>query len=187
MAPSEGSNTVREAVGIFLDVGTLENAIDELRHAGFGRTDLGLLADEHTVSQTLGRLYARVNDPKNDPNKPPIDWIRAESMGDVVHGLVGAVVFAGAATAAGAVIATVGLFGGAIVTAGVAAVSVGGLGAVLAGIITKNDAEYLQEQIDRGHVLLIVRTRDLAHESRAVEILSKHSPFETRVCSIKTP
>lgn len=187
MASHETSRTVKEAVGVFFDPETLERAIDDLRSSGFQRTDLGVLADERTVTQRLDHLYARVTDSKGDPDKPPVDWIREESMGDAVHGLLGGVIFAGAATAAGTVIATVGLLGGAVLTAGVGAAAVGGLGAVLAAIIAKSDAEYLQEQVDRGHLLLFVRTRDSAGENRAIGILSKHSPFEARVYKLKVP
>ncbi|MDX1425992.1 MAG: hypothetical protein R3322_22810 [Kiloniellales bacterium] len=186
MAQDMGSETVKEAVGVFLDTDSLCKAIEELRDAGFARSELGVLAREPILKERLGSLFTRVDDPEGDPNTPPVDWIRHESMGDAVHGLVGGVAFAGAATAAGTAIATVGLFGGAILTAGVAAAAVGSLGAVLAAIIAKSDAEYLQEQIDRGHLLLFVRVRDAARERRASEILAKHALFEPKVHSVET-
>ena len=45
----------------------------------------------------------------------------------------------------------------------------------LAKRLGEHHAEYLQEQIVRGGLLLWVRTRDPASEKRAIEILKKHS------------
>lgn len=184
MAHDSKSKTSKEVVGIFIETDALEKALDELQTSGFGRTQLGLLADDKTVSQRLGPLFRRVQSPEGDRDDPPTDWIREQSTGDAVHGLLGGLIFGGAATAAGALIAIVGVFGGAILTAGVGAAAVGGLGAVLATIISKDDAEYLQEQIDRGRVLLLVRTADPAEEETAIEILSRCSPVEPRVYDI---
>lgn len=48
---------IREAVGIFFDTKNLREAIDELVSSGFDRAELGLLAGEYTVKQSLGDLY----------------------------------------------------------------------------------------------------------------------------------
>ena len=49
---------------------------------------------------------------------------------------------------------------------------------MLALIIHESDADYLEEQVDEGHLLLFVRTRDAEREAKAVEILSKHCAFD---------
>jgi hypothetical protein len=87
----------------------------------------------------------------------------------------------GAAVAAGVVVASGGTLA-AIVTAVILAGGTGGLlGSVLAKWLGDHHANHLQAQIDRGGLLLWVRTRKAAHELRAVEILKRHSGGEVHV------
>jgi hypothetical protein len=55
---------------------------------------------------------------------------------------------------------------------------------VLGRIIHQSDAEYLEEQVDEGHLLLFVRTRESAQEQRAMEILAKHCGADVRIHSV---
>ncbi len=58
----------------------------------------------------------------------------------------------------------------------------GGLiGARLSGFIDSHHAHYLQDQLDRGGLLLWVRTPDAEHERRATEILERHSAEDVHV------
>jgi outer membrane lipoprotein SlyB len=75
------------------------------------------------------------------------------------------------------------VLGGALLAAVTGAAAIGAVGAVLALIIHESDAEELEEQVEQGHLLLFVRTRDEALEERAVEILRKHTPIEVKVVS----
>jgi hypothetical protein len=53
---------------------------------------------------------------------------------------------------------------------------VGGMiGSLLAGWLGEEDGRALQDQVDRGGLLLWVRTWDAADEERAVRILKAHS------------
>lgn len=90
----------------------------------------------------------------------------------------------GATTAAGAAVATAGVLGGALVVAATGTAAFAAIGAVLAAIIHESDADYLEEQVDEGHLLLFVRTKDSEHEAKAVDILSKHCGFDARVYSV---
>jgi hypothetical protein len=64
----------------------------------------------------------------------------------------------------------------------------GGAGGLIGGILAKlvgdRHAEYLQEQLEHGGLLLWVRTRDAAHEQHAVDILKKHAGREVHVHAI---
>lgn len=75
-------------------------------------------------------------------------------------------------------VASGGTLGAAIAGAALAGGTGRLIGEVLAQFIGDHHARYLQEQIDHGGLLLWVRTRDQAHEKRAVEILSKHSAHD---------
>jgi hypothetical protein len=73
----------------------------------------------------------------------------------------------------------------AIAAAGAVGAGAGGLiGSVLAKWIGDHHAQYLQEQLDHGGLLLWARTWDAEDEKRAVEILSKHSGRDVHVHTV---
>lgn len=175
---------IREAIGVFFDADKLHDAVDELLASGFDHHSLGLLAGEHTVRQSLGDFYEQVNEFADDAEAPRMAFVRKESMGDTMHAWAGALFYAGATTAAGAAVASAGVFGGALLAAATGAVAIGAVGAVLALIIHQSDAEYLEQQVDEGHLLLFVRTHDSDQEQRAMRILEKHSGYDVRIHAV---
>lgn len=174
MSTVQNIRTIPEAVGIFHRSEDLQSAIDELLSSGFHRSELSLLAREGTVEEKLGHHYRKASTLADDPTVPRSAYVSPEAIGDAQGGLVGGLVYVGAAVAAGVVVASGGSFA-AIVTAVILAGGSGGLlGSVLAKWLGDHHANYLQEQIDRGGLLLWVHSRDVAREKRAVEILQKH-------------
>lgn len=172
---------IPEAVGIFHRSEDLQGAIDELLSSGFHRSELSLLASGTTMQAKFGHRYKSVSSLADDPEAPRSAYVSPEAIGDAKGGLIGALVYVGAAAAAGAVVASGGTLT-AIVTAVVLAGGTGGLlGSVLAKWLGDHHADYLQEQIDRGGLLLWVRTRHANDERRAVEILKRHSGHEVHV------
>src|SRR5690606_18369785 len=105
---------------------------------------------------------------------PRMAFVRKKSIGDTVHAWAGALFFAGATTGAGAVVVSAGVLGGALLAAVSGAAAVGAVGAALALVIHQSDAEYLEQQVDEGHLLLFVRTHGEDEERRALDILSRH-------------
>ncbi len=175
------TRTIPEAVGIFHRIEDFQAAIDELLSSGFHRSELSLLASETTVREKLGHPYRNVGALADDPAVPRSAYVSPEAIGDAEGGLIAALVYVGAAAAAGAAVASGGSLA-AIVTAVVLTGGTGGLlGTVLAAWLGDYHANYLQEQIDRGGLLLWVRTRRPADERRAVEILKRHSGTEVHV------
>ena len=173
--------TIQEAVGIFHRNEDLQGAIDELLSSGFHRSELGLLASEAAVQEKLGHHYKRVSAFADDPAVPRSAYVSPEAIGDAQGGLIGGLAYVGAAAAAGAVVFSGGSVA-AIITAVVLAGGTGGLlGSALAKWLGDHHANYLQDQIDRGGLLLWVRTREVAHERRALEILREHSGGEVHV------
>lgn len=68
MSSSSGNEKcIREVIGVFLDGSNLTAAIDELESAEFGTDQIGLLASEYAVENSLGDLYQRVNESQGDP------------------------------------------------------------------------------------------------------------------------
>lgn len=181
MLIEEETRTIPEAVGIFHRNEDLQGAIDELLSSGFHRSELGLLASETTVQEKLGAQVKNVSALADDPAAARSVYVSPEAIGDAQGGLIGALVYVGAAVTAGAVIASGGTLA-AIITAVVLVGGTGGLlGVVLAKWLGEHHATYLQDQINRGGLLLWVRTRHAADEHRAVEILKRHSGGEVHV------
>ena len=70
MAAETGAKTkVTEAVAVFHDVSSLDAAVDDLRQAGFRRSDISLLASEDAIEQKLGHRYERVEELEDVPVK----------------------------------------------------------------------------------------------------------------------
>ena len=187
MVSEPGNETIREAVGVFFNAETLEAAMDELLSSGFDKAELGLVAGDFTVKQKLGHIYTEANEAADDPDAPRTAFVAKDSLGDTPRAWLGSALSIGAAVAGGLVVVSAGVLGGALALATAGGVAVGGMGAILARLIGQSDAEYLEEQVGEGHLLLFVRTRDAALEKRASEILSKHSAYDVRIYSVPAP
>ncbi|HVT30542.1 MAG TPA: hypothetical protein VHE81_21210 [Lacipirellulaceae bacterium] len=176
----EQTDSLREAVGVFANANDLQATIDELLSSGFHRADLSLLAGEDAMNERLGG-FVDARALEDDPAIPRSVYVSPEAIGDAQGGIVGALAYAGATVAAGAVV----LSGGTIPVALVTATLAGGAGSVAGAVLGKwlgeHHAYYLQTQIDHGGLLLWVRTRDVEAEERALHILRKHSARDAHV------
>jgi hypothetical protein len=175
------SPTPHEAVGVFHDPEAMQGAIDELLSSGFDRAELSLLASEQAVRNKLRHSYRKVAELEDDPRVPRTAYVSVESIGDAEGGLIGGLMYIGAVAAAGGVVASGGTLLGALLAAAMAGIGGGLIGSGLALYIGQHHAEYLQSQLDKGGLLLWVRTRDLEHERRASEILQRHSGMEVHI------
>jgi hypothetical protein len=169
---------VTEAVAVFEDVGDLDAAVEELRQAGFRKSDISLLATEDAVERKLGHRYERVEELEDDPQAPRTAYRTRASVGDSEDMIVGSLTYLPAVVAAGTVVASAG-----VVAAAVTGTAIAGalIGTVLARWLDQHEAEHLQEQLDRGGLLLWVRTPDEAAERRALEILGRHSAHDVHI------
>lgn len=186
MSVEQTSRTVSEAVGIFHHSVDLQEAIDELLSSGFHRAQLGLLASEAAVKEKLGDRFIDVITLADDTAAPRSAYVSPEAIGGAEGGLIGGLVYVGAAAAAGAVMAS----GGTLIAVIVATVLAGGtggfIGSVLAQWIGDRHGQHLQEQIDLGGLLLWVRAWNIEDEKRAAAILKKHSGREVHVHTLPT-
>ena len=169
---------VSEAVAVFHDVSDLDAAVEELRAAGFGKHDISLLATEEAVSRKLGHRYERVEELEDDPEAPRVAYRTRASLGDSEDLLIGSLTYLPAVVAAGTVVASAG-----VVAAAVTGTAIAGalIGTVLAHWLDKSHAEHLQEQLDRGGLLLWVRTPDADAQRRALDILTRHSAHDVHI------
>ncbi|HLG49618.1 MAG TPA: hypothetical protein VKY24_25465 [Reyranella sp.] len=175
---------VREAVGVFHSPEKLQEAIDDLLACGFNRAELSLLASVRAVDEKLGHRYRKISSAADDPVVPRAAYVSPEAIGGAEGGLIGVLMYVGAMAAAGAVVASGGTLAAAIIGAALSG-GVGGLiGSFLAEWLGEEHGRHLQQQVERGGLLLWVRTWDRADEERAMAILRKHSGSHVHVHSL---
>jgi hypothetical protein len=173
--------TLREAVGLFQDPETLDAAVNELQGSGFDRAEISLLAREGILDGDLAKDYADMHDAEDDPAAPrqavvaETDVRQARTLGTSMAAVVAAFAAAGVTI----------FSGGAAAAALVAAVAAGGgagaIGYALGQQAGQSEEDFIRQQIERGGVLVWVRTRDAEHETRAREILSRHGATAVRI------
>lgn len=182
---SHGKNgKIREVIGIFFNASSLEKAVKDLYDNGFKHSEVGMLAGKFTVQQKLGHLYQEVNSDIGSPDAPDTAFVAKESVGDTFHALIGTLYVVGAAVAGGAIVVSAGIFGPPLAVAAATTAVFGGVGALLGYISSESDAEYLEEQVEEGHLLLLVRVENPAREKLAVEILSRDCAFNPKVYDV---
>lgn len=170
-----------EAVGVFDDVSELDAAVEELKSSGFKRGQISLLASQDAVERKLGHRYERVEELEDDPEVPRRAYRTRESLGESEDMLVGSLTFLPALLAAGTVVASAGVVAAAVTGAAVAGAAIA---TALGHFMDKNHARWLEEQLERGGLLLWVSTPDAAAESRALEILRRHSAHDVHLHKI---
>lgn len=175
---AQKQETVTEAVGVFHDVSTLDAAVEELRAVGFQKDEISLLASEEAVEKKLGHRYTRVEELEDDPNAPRRIYRTRESLGESEDLLVGSLTYLPAVLAAGTVVASAG-----VVAAAITGTAVGGalLGTVLGHWMDRNHAQWLQEQLDHGGLLLWARAQDAERQQKALAILQSHSAHDVHL------
>lgn len=169
-----------DTVGVFFDANLLQTAVEKLKEAGITDSQLGILCSESSLNAKLGHLYQRINRDADDSETPDIDFVQEEAVGDTPYAAFGALSLVAGALGGGALVTSAGVLGGALAVATAVSAVVGGLGALTAGIMSKSDAEELQEQIDAGHILLFVRTGEDRQKDQVSDIIEQVSEIAPR-------
>jgi hypothetical protein len=165
---------VREVVGVFRDEVALESAIDELQECGFDRADISLLASEQAVIDKLGHAYRKVAEIEDDDAVPRVAYVSKEDVGAADGGVIGALVYVGAIAGAGAVVASGGALGAALLWAALAGGTGGAVGFGLMRWIDRQRAQRLNDQLEKGGLLLWVHCRSPECEDKAMRVLREH-------------
>ena len=176
--------TISEAVGVLHDRRSLQAAVDDLLSSGFDRSELSPLAGEQAVEAKLGHAYRKVAELEDDPAVPRIAYVGNHSLAEARTGIIGGLAYIGAMAAVGAVVASGGTFAAAVAAAALAGGSGGLLGTLVTRILGRERAAAMQQQLDRGGLLLWVRVRDEAHQQRAIEILERHGAKDVHLHQI---
>ena len=176
--------TIREAVGVFHDRDSFQNAVEDLMSAGFDRSELSLLASERAIEDQLGHAYRRVQEFEDDATVLRAVYVSNHSLAEGRTGVIGGLAYIGAVVGAGAVVASGGTLAAAIAAAAIAGGGGGLIGGWAARFLGRDQAQALQHQLDHGGLLLWVYGRDLAHEQRATEILTRNGAEDVHVHEI---
>ncbi len=178
---------VREAVGVFDDGASLQAAVDELMVNGVDRSFLSLMAAGETIERELGHRYRRVEEMADNPDAPHVAFVGVDSPVTGKGAAVAALAYIGACAAAGAVVASGGAMAVAAAAALAAGVGGGATGALLARFVGGYHARRLQEQLERGGILLWVRTPDDKSEGLACDILARNGAGHVHGHSLPAP
>jgi len=173
----QADTAVREAVGVFADERSYQEAIDELLSSGFDHADISMLAAENTVQEKLKNSYTQTTD-LTDSRGETVQrrpYVAVESVGDAKGVMIGGLVYVGALAAAGPIILSGGTLAAAIAAAALAGGAGGFIGSILSKWLGDSEGKHAQTQLENGGLLLWVHTRDADHERRAIEIMNRHS------------
>ena len=184
MAEQGAATTVREAVAVFDDVSSLEAAVQDLRAAGFAQHAISLLAAHAAVERKLGHMYTRVEELEDDPRAPRTAFVSGKNIDARENRLLGSLTVLPTVIAAGTVVATAGAVAAAVVGTAIAGAL---LGTVFAHWMDQRHADWLQEQLDRGGILLWVATPTEADERKALDVLTRHSAHDIHIHEIPAP
>jgi hypothetical protein len=187
MEAAMAERSIREAVGLFHDEGSLEAAADALMAAGFDRADLSLLAACDTVERRLGHLYRKVSELEDDPAVAHLAFMDTDSRTEAKGVLVGGLAYVGAVAAAGFVVASGGAIAALLMGTALAGGAGGLIGAALAQLVGRHHAQYLQQHLDRGGLLLWVHTDGEEEERRACDLLTSHGAEDVHVHELPEP
>ncbi|WP_417621952.1 hypothetical protein [Parasphingorhabdus sp.] len=177
----KGASTseVREAVGIFDSEVKLQAAIDDLLSHGFDRAEISVLAPVAAVEEKLGHHFQSVQEIEDDRSILTKAYIPVETIGDAQGAVIGSLMYIGAF--AGIVLVA---SGGALAAA-LAGLAMGGsgtaIGITLARFMNRHHADYIADQLEKGGLLLWVRTWDQKDEAKAIKILSAQSGLDVHV------
>ncbi|MGI9510587.1 MAG: hypothetical protein ACR2QJ_14700 [Geminicoccaceae bacterium] len=173
-----------EAVAVFHDVTSLDNAVEALIDAGFDKDDVSLLASEAAVEEKLGHRYERVEELEDSPEAPRTGYRTLAAFADTERTITNSLTFLPAMIAAGTVVAS-----GGIAAAAITGTAIGGavLSTVLARWLDKSHADRLQEQLEHGGLLLWVSAPTPEKQTTAMRLLEDHAATDVHLHDFAEP
>lgn len=170
----ENNVPVREAVGLFDDVGAIHDCVEDLQSQGFDRSDITMLSRPQVVGDKTLLPIQDTTQTEDSPTALRGPVIEPESVGDAKGALLGAPIYILTLCGAG-LSAAMGLSTGMLLTTtGVAGIVGIAIGVILMQTLSKRQNGYYQQQLEHGGIPLWIHIRDQDHERRAVEILMEN-------------
>ena len=176
---------VRQAVGIFFDAKSVENAVSDLRSCGFRQTEMALLAGRFSNQVALQTLMQQFEQGRGSDEGPNTAFVAKQAQGDTKRVLRGTLMLAVGAVGGGMIIAAAAVFGGAMAAATATILAVICVFTALLIFINRPDADYLENQVQDGHLLLFVRARNAEFEKLAIEALKRNGAHNPKMYTVK--
>lgn len=178
ITPQQQKN-VREVVGLFRTVDSLQSAIDDLLTSGFDQSEISLLAEEEDVSQKVGNK--RSQELEDDENAPRSAYIDGESLNEGKASVVGVLFYVAAFIGAGSVIVSGGTTLQALAGAAGAGFVAVMVGLIVARLIGDRQKRWAETQIARGGLLLWARTWNEERERVAEDVMKRNGGMDVHV------
>jgi len=173
---------MREAVGLFLSGHDLQEAIRSLEGAAFPRQDISIMGTRGELENVFGSKTVDPHIAMDNADTPRAAPARPEEKNIGMSAMVSVPAYVGAIALAFSAAAV--WFPATIDAAIIGGLGGGTLGAIMAKIFGDTDTRHYQEQIEKGGLLLWVRTPDREREEIAVEIMRRHQGREVHVHDI---
>lgn len=161
----------REAVAVFDNPDVLEAAVEKLGMAGVDRAAISVLGAETKDNERIARHYGSAEEAAHDTDAERGSFVSSESRAVAKTAAVTAPLYIASVAGAFAVAASGGTLALAAAAALGAGAAGGGLGALLAGLMERQHAQYVTEQIQQGGLVVWVSVPDEDAEKRVIEVL----------------
>jgi hypothetical protein len=174
-------DNLREVVGAFHDVQALQNTAQALMSSGFDRSHLSLIAAEATVREKFGSQVMRVDQLEDDPATPRIEYADPSDVAIGQGALMGGLFYLGAMVGTGAVLISGGALLPAFAAAAAGGAGGGALGALFASKLKTEVANKIADEVERGGLILWVRTLDPENDALAEGIMQQNGAYEVHM------
>ena len=170
----ESDTNIREAVGVFDDIGAIHDCVEDLQSHGFDRSDITMLSRPQVVGDKTMLPIQDTLQTEDSPTALRGPVVEPESVGDAQGALLGVPIYILTLCGAG-FSAAMGLDTSMLITtAGLAGVLGATIGLVLVRLLKNRQDGYYKQQLEHGGIPLWVHIRDQEHEKRAIEILMQN-------------
>lgn len=174
--------TLKEVVGVFQSKDDLQNAIRELEGTAFPRQDISVMGSREDLEKVFGAKVVSPEFAIDNPDTPRQAPSRPEEQTIGAAGMIGGTAYVGAmalALTAGAI-----TFPAIISAAVIGGIGGGTLGAMLTKILGDRYNRHIEQQIEKGGLLLWVQTPDADKEDMARRIMITNNAYDVHVHQI---
>ncbi len=172
----------KEVVGVFMSKDDLQRAIRELEGIAFPRQDISVMGTRADLERVFGAKVVPPEFAIDNPDTPRQAPSRPEEQTIGAAGMIGGTAYVGAmalALTAGAV-----TFPAIISAAVIGGIGGGTLGAILTKILGNRYNRHIEEQVEKGGLLLWVRTPDNEREDLANRIMITNNAYQVHMHQI---
>lgn len=173
---------LKEVVGVFMSKDDLQRAIRELEGTSFPRQDISVMGSRDDLEKVFGARAVSPEFAIDNPDTPRKAPSRPEEQTIGVAGMIGGTAYVGAmalALAAGAV-----TFPAIISAAVLGGIGGGTMGAILTKILGDRYNRHIAEQVEKGGLLLWVRTPDSEKEDLARRVMITNNAYDVHLHQI---